>query len=146
MKEVLENQGRVVYFGSESIAKHYKNKFGLESSGGRKLYFGKKKFMPWFNALYYKSPRYFSEHLNRAILLMRDMDIQTLISVLDEMPGRIEGELKKAHLPTDYGLIKLEHLFTAGKIIGGICAVSIISLAFEFIYEYAKEKFAVLSE
>ena len=66
------------------------------------------------------------------------MDIWHILYVRYMLSDLIKAEIRDARLspPTDYGLIKLEHLATAGMVIGGVAALSIISFIMEIIHKW----------
>ena len=73
---------------------------------------------------------------------MRDMHIQWFINKQYTSIADIKAGLSETPPPTDYGLIRLQHLTTAAQIIGAVCSVSLISLIVEIIYKYVKERFS----
>ena len=142
LKHVKESNGQIVYFETEVNAKAVIDAHSLEANSEVKYYFSKEKFSPSFSVLYYATPCYYSEYLNRAILVMQDMYIDGLAGRDYDRTNFIRARLKETPPPTDYGLIQLKHLITAAKIIGGVCSLSHISLVVEIIYNYVKEKLA----
>ena len=142
LKQVKKSKGQLVYFEGEGFANYYIKKYSLEGGSKHKYYFSKEQFDPSFSVLYFTTPCYFSEYLNRAILLFRDMYIDELIDDRYDVTSDIQGNLKAIRPPTDYGLIQLKHLVTAATIIGGVGVVSLLSLITEIVYNYVKERFA----
>ena len=135
LKQVRASQGQVVLFANRGFAEFYINTDGLKEGGGRGFYISKQTFKPFFQVLYCKEPCYFSEHINRAILLMRDMYINILIEDRYYMVTNIRAKLVETSPLVDIGLIQLQHLVTAGKIIGGVCGLSLISFMMEIIHK-----------
>ena len=119
---------------------YYIGRYSLEAGSKLRYYYSQEKFDPGSSVLYYRNPCYYSEYLNRAILLMRDMHIHELIDDRYDVISQIKALLAKTYPTTDYGLIELRHLGTAAKIIGGVCLAAHIDLIVEIIYKYIKEK------
>ena len=74
--------------------------------------------------------------------VIEDMYINGLINNRFDIVDKVRAKLRETRPPTDYGLIELKHLATAGTIVGGVGLLSIINLVIEVAYEYLKERFA----
>ena len=134
LKEVMSEKGTVVFFKNKDIVEFYIAEYDLESNTDLKYYYSKETFDPLFMALYFRKSCYFSEHLNRAILRLRSMYIQVILSNQYTATFTTKSKVQNLPQPSVDGLIKLEHLVTAGVIIGGVCFVSLISFITEILY------------
>ena len=133
LKKVMESKGEVVYFLNEELAKYYIDEHKLGTDTKNKYYFSKEKFLPASAVLYCKKDVYFMEYLSRAMLLLRDMHILQMEDDQYSLRARIIARVAETPPPTDEGLIELEHMTVAGKIIGATCGVALISLIVEIL-------------
>ena len=147
LTEVKENKGKVVYFQTDYVVKHYIDIYRLQEGTELKFYFSKEKFDLDIMVLYYRASCFFSEHLNRAILRILEMPFEVLMFDEAYVVDMVKTKLREIPPRFDYGLIKLQHLVTAAIIIAGAFALSLVTLVVEFIstntWEFRKRIFEV---